>query len=111
MTFTGERRRQPRTRPAAHGLRITCYGREIPAILVDTSEGGLGVEMFVPLVAGAEVGIQGELHSDDFAIALAGTARVAYCRSSPDGLFRVGLSTQGVVYRSYEPGVAVEAES
>jgi len=45
MTLAQEQRRQSRRRQKANTLNVTGYVREIPAMLVDASEGGLGVEM------------------------------------------------------------------
>ncbi len=100
-TLTLEQRREQRSREhTAQGLKIYCYGRAVPAMLVDVSQGGLGLEMFVPLPAGSEVAFTGELQKEDFCFALSGTARVTHCQSRPDGLYRVGLIFQDVTYRT-----------
>jgi hypothetical protein len=97
----GEQRRQARTpRSSPHGLRIDCYGRQIPATLVDVSEGGFGVETLVALPFGDVVKVEGEFENEDFAVQLTGTVRVVHC-SSRGGVFRAGLAIVDISYRHF----------
>ncbi len=100
-----DRRVSPRRRvdlPA--GLKISSYGesespRKFAAKLVDVSETGIGVEMFVPLVVGSTVAVAGDLHSPDYSLNLKGKARVIYCHCEKEGAFRIGLAYEQVAYR------------
>ena len=100
-----DRRVSPRRRvdlPA--GLKISSYGesespRKFAAKLVDVSETGVGVEMFVPLVVGSVVRVAGDLYSSDYSLNLQGKARVIYCRCEKEGSFRIGLAYEQVAYR------------
>ncbi len=102
---TLERRRTPR-RPGdlPAGLRVSTYGeagspRIFAAKLIDANEGGVGVEMFVPLVEGLIVAVEGELSIPDLSLNVRGQARVTYCRCENGGTFRVGLAYEEVSYR------------
>ena len=102
---TLERRRAPR-RPVdlPAGLKISTYGeagspRTFAAKLIDANEGGVGVEMFVPLVEGSIVSVDGELSIPDLSLNVHGQARVTYCRCENGGTFRVGLAYEEVSYR------------
>ena len=99
-------RRQTSRRPVnlPAGLKISTYGqmgspRTFAGKLVDATEEGLGVEMFVPLVVGSVVSIAGELSIPELYMAIQGQARVAYCRCENGGTFRVGLAYEEVSYR------------
>ena len=102
---TFERRRAPRRRvdlPA--GLKISTYGksgspRTFAAKLIDANEGGVGVEMFVPLVEGSIVSVDGELSIPELSLNVHGQARVTYCRCENGGTFRVGLAYEEMSYR------------
>jgi hypothetical protein len=102
---TPERRREPRHKMTLpHGLTISAYGmpdmpRRIAAKVVDASENGLGIEMFVPLVAGSTVSLRGEFHGEGISMGLEGRARVAYCQAQSSGVFRIGLAFENVAYR------------
>ena len=110
-TTSAEHRRQERTRAfTAQGLKIHCYGRAIPAVLVDASDGGLGLEMFVALSPGIVVSFEGQFENEDLCLALSGTAQVAHCIYSENGVYRVGLAFQEVccqVIRGERPVAAV----
>ena len=100
-----ERRASPRRRvdlPA--GLTISSYGenespRKFAAKLVDVSETGIGVEMFVPLVVGSTVAVAGDLYNSDYSLNVQGKARVVYCHCEKEGMFRIGLAYEQVAYR------------
>jgi hypothetical protein len=102
---TPERRREPRHKMTLpHGLTISAYGmpdmpRRLSAKVVDASENGLGIEMFVPLVAGSTVSLRGEFQGEGISMGLEGRARVAYCQAQPSGIFRIGLAFENVAYR------------
>lgn len=102
---TPERRRESRQKMTLpHGLTISAYGmpdmpRRIAAKVVDASENGLGIEMFVPLVAGSTVSLRGEFHGEGISMSLEGRARVAYCNTEGRGIFRIGLAFENVAYR------------
>ena len=100
---TAEPRRHARTPQPPQGLLLNLGGREIPAKLVDASEGGLGVTTFVPLAVGSLVELDGHLDNGELQILLQGKARVVHCRSGEDGVFRVGLSLEEVGYRQFHP--------
>ena len=100
-----ESRRTPR-RPAdlPAGLKVSTYGetgspRTFAAKLIDANEEGVGVEMFVPLVEGSIVSIDGELSIPELSLNLHGQARVTYCRCENGGTFRVGLAYEEMSYR------------
>lgn len=76
----------------ARRLRLNYFGRLLGARLVDYSKIGLGVEALSPLPVGAEIGVSGELVSDERVISLEGRARVRHCSSSRDGVCRIGFS-------------------
>ena len=86
------------------GLKISTYGeqgspRTFAAKLVDTTDTGLGVEMYVPVVEGSTVALDGELTSPNLSLHLRGRARVIYCRCENGGTFRVGLAYEEIAYR------------
>ena len=86
------------------GLKISTYGeqgspRTFAAKLIDATDSGVGVEMYVPLVEGSTVALDGELTSPDLSLNLHGRARVVYCRCENGGTFRVGLVYEEVAYR------------
>ena len=102
---TPDRRRTPR-RPVdlPAGLKISTYGeagspRTFAAKLIDATEEGVGVEMYVPLVEGSIVSVDGELSIPDLSLNVQGQARVAYCRCENGGTFRVGLAYEEMSYR------------
>ncbi len=76
----------------ARRLRLNYFGRLLGARLVDFSNDGLGVEALSPLPVGAEIGVSGELVAGDKVIGLEGRARVRHCKSSRDGVCRIGFS-------------------
>ncbi len=55
--------------------------------------------MFVPLVEGSIVSIDGELSIPELSLNLHGQARVTYCRCENGGTFRVGLAYEEMSYR------------
>ncbi|MBI3664836.1 MAG: hypothetical protein HY236_01190 [Acidobacteria bacterium] len=96
-----ERRSQPRMRnDFLQNLRIGCYGREVAARLVDVTEGAIGVELFVPLIVGSEVKIDGEFQNADFGLKIRGHGLVRHCGSRADGLFRAGISFLDITCRN-----------
>ena len=86
------------------GLKIsTCDEQGSPrtfaAKLVDVTVSGVGVEMYVPLVEGSTVALEGELANADLLLNLQGRARVVYRRCENGETFRVGLAYEEVAYR------------
>ena len=86
------------------GLKVSTYDeqgspRTFAAKLVDVTESGVGVEMYVPLVEGSTVALEGELANADLSLNLQGRARVVYCRCENGETFRVGLAYEEVAYR------------
>jgi hypothetical protein len=61
----------------------------------------VGVDTCRPLRVGSLVVVEGKLHHRSYSLSLEveGQARVIHARSLGDGLYRVGLVFQGVVYR------------
>jgi hypothetical protein len=101
----GERRRHSRRgNCVSHGLKISSY-RPLHAHwvavarVVDFSSGGVGVEMFEPLIVGAVVSASGELHSTDWCISLTGQARVTSCQGIEGAAFRIGFEFEDGSYR------------
>jgi len=101
-----ERRKSPRKRvkdlPA--GIRITARDadgdpRVYAAKLIDASEGGIGVEMYVPLAEGARVELEADLSNTDLSLGVSGRARVVYVKRLKKGTCRVGLAFEEVVCR------------
>ncbi len=85
-------------------LKISTYGEKGPprtfaAKLIDIADTGIRVEMYVPLVEGSTVALDGELTSPDLSLNLRGRARVVYCRCENGGTFRVGLAYEEIAYR------------
>lgn len=72
--------------------------RKLAALLVDFSDGGLGLEMFVPLKIGSRVAVHGNLRSDDMELRVDGNARVAHSRRLPGGNYKIGLALHEVAY-------------
>jgi len=66
--------------------------------LVDVSEGGVGVETFVPLTEGAVVGVSGDLHQKELGLRISGRVRVTYSTEIFPGLYRNGLQFVEVAY-------------
>ena len=98
-----ERRKQPRTQKSrAEHLRLEYAGKLLAAKLIDASDGGLGAEMYVQLQPGAAVAFAGELHSPFFCMKLHGRARVAYCRTRDEGVYRIGLAFEDVNVRKLD---------
>ena len=88
-----DRRSYERSRDyQARRLRLDYFGRLLGARLVDFSSAGLGVEALSPLPVGAEVGISGEIASDAGTLGIEGRAKVEHCRSTEDGVCRIGFS-------------------
>ena len=73
--------------------------RTLAAVLVDFSEIGLGLEMFVPLRVGSLVDLHGNLRSDTFALRVDGTGRVVHSSRLPGGNYQIGLALQDMAYR------------
>jgi hypothetical protein len=100
---SAERRKQLRTEKSrSEHLRLEYHGKLLAAKLVDASDGGLGAEMYVELQPGAAVAFAGELHSPFFCMKLHGRARVAYCRTREEGVYRVGLAFEDVNVRKLD---------
>lgn len=76
----------------ARRLRLDYFGRLLGARLVDFSSKGLGVEALSPLPVGAEIGISGEIISGSRTLGIEGRAKVEHCRSTEDGVCRIGFS-------------------
>lgn len=76
----------------ARRLRLNYFGRLLGARLVDFSDKGIGVEALSPLPVGAEIGVSGELVSDEKVVALEGRARVRHSKPNEDGVCRIGFS-------------------
>ena len=93
------RRSERREDFQARRLRLDYLGRLLGARLVDFSEHGIGVEALSPLPVGSEVGISGELVGADRALGIEGRVRVAHCRTSADGVSRIGFSTENARVR------------
>lgn len=87
----------------ARRLRLNYFGRLLGARLVDFSDKGIGVEALSPLPVGAEIGVSGELVSDERVIALEGRARVRHSKPNADGVCRIGFSI--------DPNVVKEVDS
>jgi hypothetical protein len=114
---TGERRSHSRRgKFLSQGLQISAYRRlltphsEDPRLrhwvaaarVVDSSEGGLGVEMFEPLAVGVVVSASGELHSTGWCMSLTAQARVTSCRGVEGGVYRIGFEFQDVSFRALD---------
>jgi hypothetical protein len=105
----GERRNHSRREKyLSQGLKISAYqplnrtsGRPwiAAARVVDSSDGGLGVEMFEPLAVGVVVSASGELHSTGWCMSLTAQVRVTSCQNVEGGVFRIGLEFQDISYR------------
>ncbi len=78
----------------ARRLRLDYFGRLLGARLVDFSSVGLGVEALSPLPVGAEIGISGEIAGEAGSLAIEGRAKVEHCRSTEDGVCRIGFSLE-----------------
>ena len=102
-----------RTHPRTEVLRTLCMritdegcsdeGRSQPsqyvvARLRDFSSGGFGVLTARPLAVGSIVVLNYELDDCGFHMELSGRAKVAYCSSGEDGLFRMGLAHEGLLW-------------
>jgi len=89
--------------PSVQGLELKVSApdgeRRLAARLVDFSEKGIGLEMFVPLRVGAQVEVHGNLYSDDLDLRVDGCAQVIHSQRLPGGNYRVGLSLSEMAYR------------
>jgi hypothetical protein len=93
-----DRRGSDRSRDyQARRLRLDYFGRLLGARLVDFSTSGLGVEALSPLPVGAEIGISGEIISESGTVGIEGRAKVEHCRSTQDGVCRIGFSLDKAV--------------
>jgi hypothetical protein len=81
----------------ARRLRLDYFGRLLGARLVDFSANGLGVEALSPLPVGAEIGISGEIIGESGAVGIEGRAKVEHCRSTQEGVCRIGFSLENAV--------------
>ncbi|MDA1313093.1 MAG: PilZ domain-containing protein [Acidobacteria bacterium] len=72
--------------------------RRLAAVLVDFSNTGLGLDMFVPLKIGSPVDVHGDLRSPGLALRVEGNARVAHSRRLPGGNYRIGLALNQIAY-------------
>jgi len=101
-----ERRKHPRTRkPSSHTLKIvwndrTGAPRVVVARLIDTSDGGLGVETAVPVAVGSIVTVTGHPEANASGPEVQGRARVAACLLDGGGACRIGLSFEGLGQRN-----------
>lgn len=66
--------------------------------LVDVSDGGVGLEAYVPIDKNAIIRIAAELHNGDLTLRMRGRARVVHATRQDDGLYRIGLQFVEVVY-------------
>jgi hypothetical protein len=104
-TLISEQRRSARRRPEIpQGIRICTDAepggaRTLAAMLVDASETGVGVDTCVPLRVGSTVVVEGKLRHASYSLALKGQARVMHARALGDGVYRIGLVFEDVVYR------------
>ena len=62
-----------------------------------------------PLDVSSEISIHAELESSVYSVQLDATARVAYCRKTGSGQFRVGIRFVEVAYRRLEDEAEPEA--
>ena len=92
----------------ARRLRLNYFGRLLGARLVDFSDKGIGVEALSPLPVGAEIGVSGELVSDERVIALEGRARVRHSKPNADGVCRIGFSIDPNVFKEVDSPEAFE---
>ncbi|MCB1020218.1 MAG: hypothetical protein KDC27_09830 [Acidobacteria bacterium] len=93
-----DRRVRERSRDyQARRLRLDYFGRLLGARLVDFSSTGLGVEALSPLPVGAEIGISGEILSESGTVGIEGRAKVEHCRSTQEGVCRIGFSLDKAV--------------
>jgi|GEM_PF-2418009 len=98
-----ERREAERTDAyQARRLRLNYFGRLLGARLVDYSDKGIGVEALSPLPVGAEIGVSGELVSDEKVVALEGRARVRHAKPNSDGVCRIGFSLDPSVVKELD---------
>ena len=98
-----ERRRKPRTPLyCTDKLTITSPATTLSVLARDFSRGGMAVDAPQALKEGSTVWLAGPLEIDGYRLEVSGQARVAHCRPSPDGLFRVGLAFQNVHYRAVD---------
>ena len=114
----GERRIQPRSREFhSRDLQVEIDSplkpRKVAATLIDVSDGGLGVQMHVPLAVKSIVFISGELHSARFCVGLEGYVRVTNCNYLGNDVFRVGLAYEKATCRrlscAHEVGFSPES--
>lgn len=98
MKAGAERRRHSRGKKCEpQNLRIGLDDQagspvELPAQLVDIGEGGLGVEISMPLAAGSLVYVLGELASGGPRKDVRTRARVSWCLAGLNGAYTVGLA-------------------
>ena len=93
-----DRRGNERSRDyQARRLRLDYFGRLLGARLVDFSRNGMGVEALSPLPVGAEIGISGEILSESATHTIEGRAKVEHCRSTQEGVCRIGFSLDKAV--------------
>jgi hypothetical protein len=86
----------------ARRLRLDYFGRLLGARLVDFSDNGLGVEALSPLPVGAEIGISGEIIGESGTVGIEGRAKVEHCRSTQEGVCRIGFSLAKAVITEIE---------
>jgi len=110
-----ERRIQPRnSRIHSADLRLHYWARGagrqiIPARLLNISESGVGAETRVPLDSGASVSTAGQVVVNAVLTPISASAKVAYCRPSPGGLYRIGLAFEKIADQSYYSSAKTEA--
>jgi hypothetical protein len=100
-----DKRRFPRTRKyGPQRLTLTFEDdehveRAVPAVLWDFSEGGLGMDSPRAFAIGEVLRISGELHGQDYSMAMTARGRVAYSRRIDAEFHRIGVSFMEVSYR------------
>ena len=57
----------------------------------------------IPFRIGAEITIHAELEGSVYSVQMDAKARVAYCRKTAPGTFRIGVGFAEVAYRRLEP--------
>ena len=78
------------------------------AKLVDTSDGGVGIELGAPLTAGSSVTVTGEIGDGRQNVQMA-RARVSWCTAARNGGFRAGLALENPTFPNAGPGIEQSA--
>jgi curved DNA-binding protein len=93
-TETTERRRANRKKSGAQVIRLQIKDRMgnpkwVTADLLDTSEGGIGISLLMPLVIGSKIVARGQL--DESRSEVISPATVMWCTEKINGNFHAGL--------------------